>query len=121
MSKIKVIHVQPSAFTDNLWSSDREGEMPIEGTKLPYPFDARADNGHILNQALWSGHPFRIVGFNDTPEPGKIWKHFQEIVEDPDQVLNKYVVTQDTGGGMAVHTTAIQEVKVYEFDEDQLW
>lgn len=113
-----MIQVQPSSFTDNLWASD-EGEL-VEGTKLPYPFPAWADNGHIDNQAFWNGTPFRIIGFSRTPEPGHLDLGWSDpaFQADPQLAVGMYVVTQDKGGGMAVHTTAIQEVKVFQIEED---
>lgn len=117
--KIQIYHLQPSAYIDILWGMET-GEI-VEGTKLPYPFDARQDNGHLINQELWRGEPWRVVGFSDTPETGQVDLWWADYVEgDPQAVLNKYVVTQDRGGGMAVHTTAIQEVRVFEIPEDRL-
>lgn len=123
---IKLITVQPSAFTDNLWLVDRdpndEDYHPdtdtstlVEGHRLPYPFHAYED-GLIHRQAFWRGKPRRIIGFSDTPNPGKVDLWWRDAVKDPQQAIGKYVITQDVGGGMATHQTAIQSVEVIEVD-----
>lgn len=114
----RVIHIQPSGYTDNMWQTE-EGEVH-EGVKLPYPFDVVDTDGRILNQNLWNGKPYRVVGFANTPQPGKLDVYWVEVAREPELAMGKYVVTQDKGGGMAVHTTAIQEVKVYDIPADRI-
>lgn len=109
-----IISVQPSAFTDNLWGTE-SGEI-VEGTKLPYPFHARKNDGRITRQDFWGGTPWRIMGFSRTPEPGRIDLYWRDgsFQETPDLAVGLYVVTQDRDGGMSVWQTAVASVTVTE-------
>lgn len=111
---MKIYQIQPAAYTDNMWLID--GEMET-GSKLPYPFDVK-ENGDIWNQTFWRGTPKRVMGFCNTPEPGSIDLWWRDALTDPQSMVNKYVVTQDEGGGMSVHQTAIQSVKVLDLPDD---
>lgn len=108
-----IVSIQPSSFVDNLWIDDETGEAH-EGTKLPYPFHARRSDGRITRQDFWRGTPWRIVGFCNTPDPGRIDVWWAEVADNPDAAIGKYVVTQDRGGGMAVHQTAVQSAVLTE-------
>lgn len=123
---IELITIQPSAFTDNLWVVDRDPDDPsyhpdtdtsvlVEGHRLPYPFHVWPD-GLIHRQEFWRGKPRRVVGFADTPNPGKIDLWWEDTVKDPTQAVGKYVITQDVGGGMSTHQTAIESVEVRTVD-----
>jgi hypothetical protein len=115
---MKIFHIQPSAFMDNAWvvGEGDEAEL-VEGHRLPYPFDVK-ENGQIWNQRLWQGKPTRVVGFSNTPDAGKVDLWWQDAVKDSGSMVNKYVITQNKGGAMATHTTAIQEVRVLELPDD---
>lgn len=106
-----IVSIQPSSFVDNLWVDDATGESH-EGTRLPYPFHARLSDGRVTRQDFWNGTPWRIVGFCNTPDPGRVDLYWHQIGEDPQAAVGKYVVTQDRNGSMAVHQTAVQSMVV---------
>lgn len=108
-----VVSIQPSSYVDNLWIDEASGEAH-EGTKLPYPFHARLSDGRITRQDFWNGTPWRVIGFCNTPDPGRVDLYWDEIGADPQAAVGKYIVTQDRDGGMAVHQTAVASMTVTE-------
>jgi hypothetical protein len=107
----RVITVQPASYVDHIT------EDGTELTKLPYPFHAVGDRtGEIMNQELWQGRPKRVVGFVSDlhrQEVDLFWLD-RRFLNNPQQVVGMYLVTQDSDGGMAVHNTAIETVEEKE-------
>ena len=92
--------IQPSSRTDFITS---DGE---ELTQLPYPFHVNAD-GDVLNLPGYK----RVLGFAKdlSKEQVDIW--FPDSVRDIQKIVGTYIVTEDNYGDLAVHLTAVQNVR----------
>lgn len=79
------------------------------GSRLPYPFFVDAE-GYVQLQEFWQGEVYRVIGFQNHPAVQKIdlWWH---KVQEPADIVGKYVVTSDKAGGWSTFPTAVTEVE----------
>lgn len=95
--------IQPSAHTDHIT------EDGTELTKLPYPFHCTED-GMVMRQDFWDGHPLRIVGFAKDLNKHQVDLWWREAWAEPDKAVGMYVVSQNADGSMYSHVHAVEEV-----------
>ena len=100
-----LICLQPAPSTDHITADG------AELTRLPYPFFVRED-GMIERQDVWNGNPLRAVGFVADLARQDIDLAWEDAVEDPAQTVGMYLITENSSGGYATHTTAISEATV---------
>lgn len=103
----RVLTVQPSSYTDNLWGT-ADGEV-VEGTRLPYPLHVTQD-GSVLRQDFWRGDPARVVGFAARVDVHAIDLRWEEAWAEPSRAVGMYVVVMDAKGGWATWQTAVASV-----------
>jgi hypothetical protein len=107
----RLLTVQPSSYTDNLWASP-DGEL-VEGTKLPYPLHVN-EAGEVQRQDFWRGDPARIIGFTTAVERRAIDLRWEDAWRDPSRAVGMYVVTADSAGRWGTWQLAIQSVEEVE-------
>jgi hypothetical protein len=117
---MKIITLQPSPVTDNLWAG-ADGSL-VEGTKLPYPFHVN-ESGDVQRQDFWRGDPKAVIGFQDDPNVQKVDLWWDDVVADPQLAVGKYpVMVQDKpnskGTHMYTYVIAIESVEVREASEE---
>ena len=107
----KIITLQPSAYTDQL--TDDGTEL----TKLPYPFHVDAETGNVERQDLWQGKPRRVIGLQHDISKRQVDLWWDKAVNDPQQVVGMYIITQDDDGSIATHLSAVANVVVLDESE----
>jgi hypothetical protein len=93
------ITVQPAEFADHT---------------LPYPFHVDAETGLVGRQDFWNGKVYAVIGFTDTPEPGTSLTMWQDVVDAPEKVVGKYVVTTDDHNVWSTHQSPIASARTAE-------
>lgn len=107
----RMITVQPSEFVDQIV----DGE---ELTKLPYPMSALADG------SIWPrgsrGDITRMVGFVRDLRNERVDLYWEfEFLDDPQQAVGMYLITQNADGTMSSHGTAIKTVTEREITVEE--
>lgn len=82
------------------------------GSRLPYPLYAD-DDGYIQLQDFWQGHVYKVIGFQNHPAVKRVDLFWSEV-QDPTDIVGKYLVTSDKDGNWGIHPTAVQEAKKVE-------
>lgn len=108
---MKIITIQPEAFTDNVWV-DKDGSI-AEGKKLPYPFHVNED-GTVAQQDFWQGDPTGVVGFQRDAEVQQVDLWWRDAVKQPDLIVGMFPVMTQEGGPLYTYTIAIESVQVHE-------
>lgn len=102
----RLYRLQPSPRTDHITADGHEL------TQLPYPYFATED-GTLTSIHTEMGSE-GIIGFQDDLAVQHVDLWWDEVIEDPQCAVGKYVVTREHDGGMATHQIAIASVEVLE-------
>ncbi len=74
-------------------------------SRLPYPFYVDAD-GYVQLQDFWQGMVYKVIGFQNHPAIQKIDLWWGDVNE-PADILGKYLVTSDKDGNWGTFPTAV--------------
>jgi hypothetical protein len=99
------VKIQTAPFTDHIASDG----TPL--SKLPYPFYVDPDGG-VQRQDVWQGKPKRVVGFQKDLAVQQIDLWWRKALEDPQQAVGMYLVTENADGQFWTHNTAVDSVEV---------
>lgn len=79
-------------------------------TRLPYPFYVNQD-GVIQGQDLWQGTVAQVIGFQRDLARQQIDLWWRDAAKDPAKTVGMYLVTVDSKGDFATHTTAVDSAE----------
>ena len=109
MTTVSIVTLQPAPRTDHITEDGTELQQ------LPYPFHVDP-SGAIERQDFWRGIAAAVVGFVADPYRQEVDRYWEEVRDDPQQVVGMYVVTADGEGGMGTWPIAIDTVTVTEVE-----
>lgn len=78
--------------------------------ETPYPWQLASD-GTVLNQHLWRGDPYRLVGFQRGATQ-RLVLHWEAFVKDPSSAVGLVPVMVSGRGGVAAWQPAVADVAV---------
>lgn len=107
----KLYSLQPAPRVDHV---DADGH---EFTQKPYPWHILAD-GEVQQKGFWKGAVTDIIGF--TEQAHKPMALLWSDVEDPQEVVGKYIVYLNAKGNAFVSDTVVETVTVQEYTDEQL-
>jgi hypothetical protein len=82
------------------------------GSRLPYPYYVD-DEGFVQMQDFWNGEVFKVVGFQNHPAVQTIDLWWYKV-QEPAEIIGKYLVTMDKGGTWSTWPTAVVEAEKLE-------
>lgn len=104
----RILTVQMSAYTDNLWGAE-SGEI-AEGTRLPYPYYVN-EAGEVQRQDFWNGTVAAVIGFTREPDRRAIDLYWADAWREPDRAIGMYIVTRNAAGQWATWPVAVQSME----------
>jgi hypothetical protein len=108
---VKIITVQPVAFTDNVWVTEN-GQL-VEGQKSPYPYHVDAATGDVQDQDFWQGDPKRIVGFQSYADRQRVDLWWDDAAQRPGAMIGMFPVMVGPDG-LYTYTLAVESFTVTE-------